>query len=314
MQARRRPFEPCASPKTYAAVAPGGHTFSVRATDPAGNTGAAKTYSWTIDTTAPTTSITQKPANPSNESSPSFAFSANEAGSQFACRLDTGSFAPCVSAKSYSGLAAGAHTFSVQATDPAGNTGLADIYTWLVDTVAPTPSIELKPGNPTNDSSPTFTFAAGEPAQFHCRLDGAELESCGSPLTYPALPDGSHTFVVKATDLAGNSGSEAEYTWIVDTVAPTAAIASQPSNPSNDTSPAFSFTAVESGSTFQCKLDGEAFATCGSPKQHTGLSQGRTRSPSRPRTRRATPGPRRLTAGRSTRPHRRPRSRKARAA
>ena len=40
----------------------------------------AETYSWTIDTTAPTTSINQKPANPSNESSPSFAFTASESG------------------------------------------------------------------------------------------------------------------------------------------------------------------------------------------------------------------------------------------
>ena len=206
-------FEPCVSPKTYNAVAAGSHTFSVRATDAATNIGSPETYSWTIDTTAPTTSINQKPANPSNESSPSFAFTASESGGQFECRLDTGGFAPCVSAKSYAGLADGSHTFAVRSTDPAGNLGLPESYTWVVDTVAPAAAINVKPQNPTNDSSPTFAFAAGEPTQFHCKI-AAAFEPCSSPLTYPDLPDGSHTFVVKATDLAGNPGAEAQYTWI----------------------------------------------------------------------------------------------------
>ena len=154
-------FEPCISPKTYNAVAAGSHTFSVRATDAATNIGSPETYSWTIDATAPTTSINQKPVNPSNESSPSFAFTASESGGQFECRLDTGSFAPCVSAKSYTGLADGSHTFAVRSTDPAGNLGPAESYTWVVDTVAPAASIEHQAAEPDQRPLPDVHLRRG---------------------------------------------------------------------------------------------------------------------------------------------------------
>ena len=267
--------EACVSPKTYSAVATGSHTFSVRATDAAGNTGAAETYTWTIDTTAPTTAITQKPGNPSNDTSPSFAFSASEAGSQFACRLDGGSFAPCVSIKTYTGLGDGSHTFSVRATDPAGNLGVETSHTWVVDTIAPTATISGKPSDPSNVTSPSFSFTASQlGSTFLCKLDGAVFAACAPPTSYPGLVDGLHTFVVKALDPAGNPSAEQSYTWTIDSVSPTATITGKPSDPSNNTSPSFSFTASESGSTFRCRLDGGAFTACASPKQHLNVPAG----------------------------------------
>jgi methionine-rich copper-binding protein CopC len=56
----------CASPKAYDAQLDGKYTFNVRATDVAGNTSAAATYSWRIgppDTTAPTLSAQSPAAN-----------------------------------------------------------------------------------------------------------------------------------------------------------------------------------------------------------------------------------------------------------
>jgi hypothetical protein len=51
----------------------GSHTFDVRAKDEAGNTDATPdTRTWTVDTTAPDTTITGNPSNPSNSSSASF--------------------------------------------------------------------------------------------------------------------------------------------------------------------------------------------------------------------------------------------------
>ena len=267
--------EPCTSPWTYTAVAAGSHTFSVRARDAASNTGAAESYTWTIDTTAPTTTITQKPSNPSNDPSPSFAFTASEVGSQFACRLDAGGFAPCVSAKSYMGLADGSHTFAVRASDPAGNLGVETSYTWVVDTVPPTATISAKPNDLSNDRTPSFSFTASQVgSSFLCKLDGAAPAPCTSPASYPSLADGSHTFVVKATDPAGNPSTDETYTWTIDTVAPTTTIIGKPSDPSSNTSPSFSFTANESGSTFLCRLDGPAFAPCVSPKAHAALTPG----------------------------------------
>ena len=51
----------------------------------------------------------------------SFDFSASESGSSFQCKLDAGSFGTCSAPKAYSGLAVGAHSFEVRATDAAGN-------------------------------------------------------------------------------------------------------------------------------------------------------------------------------------------------
>lgn len=48
-------------------------------------------------------------------------FLADESGATFTCKLDRGKVRPCRSPKSYTGLAAGRHSFKVWATDAAGN-------------------------------------------------------------------------------------------------------------------------------------------------------------------------------------------------
>ncbi len=62
-----------------------------------------------------------------------------------------------------------------------------------------------KPSDPSNSRSPTFTFTASEPTQ--CKLDGEAFAACTSPKGYSNLADGEHTFTVKATDAAGNTGA-----------------------------------------------------------------------------------------------------------
>jgi len=85
---------------------------------------AARTFQ--IDSVAPPTpTITSKPANPTNSTSASLAFSDGEGSVAFLCQLDGGGFAACSSPKSYAGLGDGSHTFKVRATDQAGNTAAA---------------------------------------------------------------------------------------------------------------------------------------------------------------------------------------------
>ncbi|MBE2317755.1 tandem-95 repeat protein [Solirubrobacter sp. CPCC 204708] len=73
------------------------------------------------DTTAPNTTITAAPAATGDDTTPTFAFSANEGGARFECRVDSGAFAPCTSPHTTAALATGAHTFDVRAVDAAGN-------------------------------------------------------------------------------------------------------------------------------------------------------------------------------------------------
>ena len=100
----RRPSRAARRPRASRGLADGSHTFAVEATDPAGNTSTQTSYTWTIDTVAPTASITGKPSDPSNSTAPSFTFTASQPGSTFACKLDAAAFAACTSPKGYAGL------------------------------------------------------------------------------------------------------------------------------------------------------------------------------------------------------------------
>jgi uncharacterized delta-60 repeat protein len=119
-------YASCSSPQAYTTTLNGPYTFSVRATDAAGNTDPTPaTRTFTVDTIAPDTTITGGPTGQTKATTASFSFTA-DARSTFACRLDTpagaGNYAPCSSPQTYTTTVKGAYTFSVRATDPAGNT------------------------------------------------------------------------------------------------------------------------------------------------------------------------------------------------
>ena len=62
-----------------------------------------------------------------------------------------------------------------------------------------------------------FTFSTNDAiASVRCRLDGAQFGLCTSPTsqTFSSLAPGSHTFVVQATDAAGNTATDS-YTWSI---------------------------------------------------------------------------------------------------
>jgi hypothetical protein len=112
-------FLPCNSPVGYANLGDGLHTFAVRAADAAGNTGEVS-HTWTIDATAPETTLGSAPRSGTTAVTANFTFSASEAAS-FECKLDDASFAPCTSPRSYAALSRSGHSFEVRAIDMAGN-------------------------------------------------------------------------------------------------------------------------------------------------------------------------------------------------
>jgi hypothetical protein len=255
--------------------ADGSYTVRVRAVDNAGNVQTASSRTFSFDAHAPETSITSGPADPANSSSPSFAFSSDEAGSTFECRLDGGAWAACSSPKSYSGLTAGSHSFSVRATDAAGNVDATPATrTWTIDLTAPDTTITSGPANPTSATSATFDFASEPGATFQCQLDGGGYAACTSPKSYSGLGAGSHTFAVRAVDAAGNvDATPASRSWTIDLTAPDTTITSGPADPTSATSATFGFTS-EAGATFECQLDGGSWTACSSPKSYSGLAEG----------------------------------------
>jgi hypothetical protein len=96
----------------------------------------------TAASTAPT--ITSKPANPTNQTSAHFTYTAAQAGATFQCQLDGSGYAACPSSGiTYAGpLAQGSHAFKVQAIS-GGKTSAAASYAWTIDTTPPTVSISF---------------------------------------------------------------------------------------------------------------------------------------------------------------------------
>jgi hypothetical protein len=262
-------FAACTSPKSYTNLADGLHTFTVKATDGAGNTGQAQ-HGWRLETVFPIATLTEKPRNPSTTTSATFGFTSRTLAT-LECSLDAGTYAGCASPKTYSGLTQGPHTFAVRASDAAG-IGPPTLYSWAVDSVGPTAAITQTPGNPTNSRSATFAFSASEAGSFACELDGGGFGPCGSPVTYQGMGDGVHTFTVRPADVLGNTGASASYSWRIDATAPETTLASAPAARTTTRSATFTFSASEPAA-FQCKLDAGAFASCSSPKTHTGLTR-----------------------------------------
>ena len=93
---------------------------------------------------------------------------------------------------------------------------------FTIDRAAPQTTIDSNPADPTSSTSASFDFSASEgSSSFECRIDAGSWGACTSPKSYASLADGSHTFDVRATDVAGNTdGSPASFTWLVDTAAP----------------------------------------------------------------------------------------------
>jgi hypothetical protein len=166
--------------------------------------------------------------------------------------------------------------------DAAGNPLAADkVWTFTTagasqDTTPPETTIDSKPAALTNSSSASFSFSSNEAgSSFECKLDSGNFTSCTSPQNYSNLSEGSHTFHVRATDVAGNVEATPEsYSWTVDTTEPETTIDSGPSGTVKQKDESFTFSSSEPSSTFECSLDSAGFSTCSSPTTYTGLANG----------------------------------------
>jgi|GEM_PF-1191853 len=238
--------------------------------------GATGSIPYCVDASAPDTRITVGPTGSIASTSTSFSFdSPGDTSATFECSLDAAPFAACTSPRSLTGLAQGSHDFAVRAKDTIGNIdGSPATRTFIVDTAAPTVSLDSGPSGTVADDDATFTFSTEAGATLECKLDAGAFAVCTSPRTLTALTDGPHTFEVRARDAADNVSASVSRTWTVDTAAPVATIDSGPSGPVAVTTAAFTFS-TEAGATLECKLDNAAtFTTCTSPLNLSALAEG----------------------------------------
>ncbi len=221
-------FAPCTSPRSFTDLPDGTHIFYVRAADAAGQvdpTPASTTF--VVDTDPPAAAIESGPAGPTNDPRPTFAFASPDDSVAFACSIGFGapSFGPCLGTGTHqpaSDLPEGPYTFSVEATDPAGNS-TTSTRDFSVDTQPPAVSVDSGPSGATNDPRPTFTFDSPDAsATFACSVDTGvpSFGPCSGDGTHQPdadLDPGAHTFRVEATDVAGNSAIATREFEVADT-------------------------------------------------------------------------------------------------
>jgi photosystem II stability/assembly factor-like uncharacterized protein len=145
---------------------------------------------------------------------------------RFECRLGGAGFSTCTSPLTYSGLGVGRHTFEARAIDTSSNVDSSPArYTWTVDAppdTAITAAIDgrgktVANGGTTSSNAITFRFTGTDNetvAGFECRLDAGSFAACTSPVTYPGVSRGKHTFHVRAIDNKGfKDPSPASFQW-----------------------------------------------------------------------------------------------------
>jgi hypothetical protein len=311
-------FAACASPVSYTGLGGGAgtsHTFRVRAVHPVNGTdGTPATYTWTVDTVAPTAAIGSTPANQGPGNSAAFTYSSSENGSSFECSLEPGAspeqFSPCPSTgKSYPDtehpgpLADGEWTFAVRATDQASNVGTPKSFSWTVDSSAadmtpPQTTIVARPPDPSASSTAFFSYESNEAgSSFECALDGAGFSPCPTAgVTYSGLANGPHTFQVRAIDSSANvDPTPAGYSLVVaaatpavsaptlapapvvprSAVSPQTILFAKPGSKGHDRTPTFRFRSDAAGASFECAIDRGAFRSCRSPYTAKPLGFGR---------------------------------------
>ncbi len=154
------------------------------------------------------------------------------------------------------------------------------------DTTPPETSISAGPSSMTGSTSAKLFFAATEEgSSFECELDGAGWSSCSSPITYAGLGLGSHQFLVRAKDSAGNlDATPATRQWTiedtsepeppVDNTPPQTSIVRGPAKNTTSTIANFALSSTESESTFDCNLDSEGWEPCAATPTYSELEAG----------------------------------------
>jgi hypothetical protein len=132
-----------------------------------------------------------------------------------------------------------------------------------VDLEAPETTIDEAPAAFSPAGQATFRFSSDDPAAtFECRIDEELPEPCRSPYAR-TLPDGPHSFSVRALDLAGNGDdTPAERLWTIDTIAPDTTLTDGPPSADNSVTASFAFRSAERNVSFDCALDNAGYLPC----------------------------------------------------
>ncbi|WNG44405.1 OmpA family protein [Archangium minus] len=205
----------------------GPHTVTAVATNSAGTPSQPATTTFTVDTEAPTPPVITTPASGAKLpiQRPLFIGTA-EPNSTVIVSVDGKVIGRVVadasgnwSIQAPEPLVDGAHTVSAKAQDAAGNISSSNTVPFSIETKPPDTRITAQPPLKTSSTTATFNFDAPERFDiggYDCSLDGRTFVPCTGPKTYTELPEGRHTFAVRARTYGGIvDPTPATYTWLI---------------------------------------------------------------------------------------------------
>lgn len=311
----------------------GSHTWTATVTDAAGNVSPASPgFTLVVDTTAPNAPVISQAID--DVGSITGPITSGQTTDDTVPRL-VGTSEPFATVNIYEGttlvgtgtadgtgnwsillnttLTTGAHSFTAQATDAAGNTSVSSAsFSLTIDTTPPALPVltsilddvgnaatPVANGGLTNDAQPTLSGTAEAGSTVKIFDNGVQIGSVtatGGAWSFtpsPALGNGSHNLTFTATDAAGNvSAPTAGYVINVDTLAPSAPVISSVvddvgsvtgpiTGPTNDTRPTLNGTAeanatvrIYDGITLVGTVTADASGNWTLPQTTTTLTQG----------------------------------------
>lgn len=201
----------------------GTHTLYVQERDQAGNWSPSGSFAVRIDTSAPAAPVVNGTTpSPTNNRRPAWSWtgSASEGLSSYRFKLDNADLrtgATSTSSLTFtvpagSELSEGPHTLYVQQADSAGNWSSSGSAQIVVDLTPPLAPRVTAPSSPTNDRTPTWTFAprGGGNGTYRFKLNDRDLSSGATETATPSftpsqdLAAGRQTLHVHERDSAGN--------------------------------------------------------------------------------------------------------------
>ena len=260
---------------TLTSLLDGVHYIVVYANTTAGKMGASNTVYFTVDTEAPIIII----LSPKNETYASTSLSLNFTQSEptfwMGYSLDGQTNVTVGGNTTLVGLSEGIHTITVYAADTAGNTGSSDIVYFTVDTVSVSIDL-LSPENKTyTTDSVSLSFEVDEETSWMgYSLDGQANNTITGDTTLIGLSDGTHSLVVYASDMLGNTGSSDTVYFTIDTVLPNIEIISPENKTYAVADVLLSLTVSETTSWMGYSLDGQTNVTVSGNTTLVGLSEG----------------------------------------
>lgn len=142
--------------------------------------------------------------------------------------------------------------------------------------LAPNTRLVSHPAKLSRKRTASFGFSSSlAGSTFQCHVDRNPFTACVTPTTVRSLTHGTHTFYVRAVKDGAVDATTAKWTWRVDLKPPNTTIPKAPPARLAARTARFTFRSSESGSTFQCRLDGKKFRPCSARKTFRRLAGGR---------------------------------------